>query len=97
MYNECPASDCQEAYEQGERDDTKLYNIKPNQQNTAIYKVKCLFDSNSGWTVMMDRGNGSVDFSRSIDGGLGHIDGEFWAGMNVMLDIRVGDKYRTIA
>ena len=46
---------------------------------------------------MMDRGNGSVDFSRSIDGGLGHIDGEFWAGMNVMLDIHVGDKYRTIA
>ena len=79
-------SDCQDAYEQGEVDDTKLYNIKPSRHNTAIYKVKCLFDGNRGWTVMMVRGDGSVDFGRNILTGFGHIDNEFWAGMNIMLD-----------
>ena len=29
---------------------------------------------------MMVRGNGSVNFGRSINTGFGHIDNEFWAG-----------------
>ena len=78
-------SDCQDAYEQGEVDETKLYNIKPSRSNTAIYKVKCFFDGNSGWKIMMVRGNGSVDFGRNILTGFGHIDYEFWAGMSIML------------
>lgn len=75
-----PFIDCQDAYEQGEDDDTKLYIIKPSHSSRSIFKVRCLFDGHYGWTIILNRMDGSVSFSRDIFHGFGDIDGEFWSG-----------------
>ena len=72
-------SDCQDAFEQGEEDDTKLYNIRPKPSGKGnFFKVRCIFDGSNGWTMVLNRGNGSVDFSKNRPNGGGNI--EFWAG-----------------
>ena len=74
-------SDCQDAFEQGEEDDTKLYNIRPKPSGKGnFFKVRCIFDGSNGWTMVLNRGNGSVDFSKNRPNGGGNIDGEFWTG-----------------
>ena len=75
------SADCQDAYEQGESDDTQLYNIRPYDANYNIFRVKCLFDGYNGWTVFSNRSDGSLDSARIIFGPGGHIDSDFWAGI----------------
>ena len=75
-------TDCQDAFENGERDSGGIFFLKPD-PDWQIIKAVCQFDSTSGWTVIQRRLDGSVDFFRYWNdyvSGFGFVSGEYWIG-----------------
>ena len=75
-------TDCQDAFDNGERDSGGIFYLKPD-PDWRIIKAVCQFDSTSGWTVIQRRLDGSVDFFRYWDdyvSGFGFVSGEYWIG-----------------
>lgn len=78
--------DCEDAFQNGERDPDATYYITAATTQTR-YRVKCVFDGFNGWTVIQRRYDGSTDFERwrsQYYDGFGKIDEEHWIGMIAM-------------
>ena len=75
-------TDCQDAFEKGERISGRVYNLGPD-PTWKVIRAICVFDNQSGWTVIQRRLDGSVDFYRNwtdcVDG-FGNLSGEYWIG-----------------
>lgn len=59
-----------------------MFRIKPRSASEP-FDVHCIFENNTGWTVVQRRTNGTVDFYRGWDdyrNGFGDLRGEFWLG-----------------
>ena len=77
--------DCQEAFDNGERESGGIFFLKPDPE-WRIIKAVCQFDSTSGWIVIQRRLDGSVDFYRDWDdyaNGFGNLSGEYWIGEKI--------------
>lgn len=75
-------SDCQDAFDKGERASGEIYDLKP-QTSCGLMQAVCQFDSASGWTVIQRRLDGSEDFFRYWDDyvdGFGNLTGAYWLG-----------------
>ena len=75
-------TDCQDAFEKGERKSGNVYYLKPN-STWKVIRAVCVFDDQSGWTVIQRRLDGSVDFYRGWEDyveGFGTPSGEYWIG-----------------
>ena len=64
-----------------------VYTIQPNNSNNS-FKVYCDMETDGGgWTVLLKRQDGSVDFYRNwtdYKNGFGNLDGEYWLGLDNM-------------
>ena len=81
--------DCQDAFEKGERKSGDIYLLKPN-STWKVIRAVCVFDDQSGWTVIQRRLDGSVDFYRGwadYVAGFGSLLGEYWIGMLEVLNM----------
>ncbi|CAF3387009.1 unnamed protein product [Rotaria socialis] len=59
-----------------------IYRIKPRLSSES-FDVQCIFENNTGWTVIQRRMNGTIDFYRGWDdykNGFGDLRTEFWLG-----------------
>ncbi len=59
-----------------------IFRIKPRLASES-FDVQCIFENNTGWTVIQRRLNGTVDFYRGWDdykNGFGDLNTEFWLG-----------------
>ena len=75
-------TDCQDAFEKGERKSGNIYNLQPD-STWKVIRAVCKFDDQSGWTVIQRRLDGSVDFYRNwteYAQGFGNLNGEYWIG-----------------
>uniref|UniRef100_A0A8C8VQ94 Angiopoietin-related protein 3 n=1 Tax=Pelusios castaneus TaxID=367368 RepID=A0A8C8VQ94_9SAUR len=75
------ATDCTAIYNSGERT-SGIYSVKPN--GSEAFNVYCEMKSDSSWTVIQNRINGSLDFNQtweSYANGFGNLNGEFWLGL----------------
>ena len=81
LYKNCFV-DCQDAFEKGERNSGGIYYLRP-EPTWKVIRAVCVFDDQSGWTIIQRRLDGSVDFFRNwtdyVDG-FGNIYGEYWIG-----------------
>lgn len=59
-----------------------IFRIKPRSSSES-FDVQCIFENNTGWTVIQRRINGSIDFYRNWQDykhGFGDLRTEFWLG-----------------
>lgn len=90
--------DCQDAFDNGERASGSRFYLKPT-NDSAIIKAVCQFDSTSGWTVIQQRLDGSVDFYKYWDDyvtGFGDLDGEYWIGLSATYFFHITLKLRVM-
>ncbi|XP_067391679.1 angiopoietin-related protein 3 [Emydura macquarii macquarii] len=81
------ATDCTAIYNRGERT-SGIYSIKPN--GSEAFNVYCEMKSDSSWTVIQNRINGSLDFNQTWENyanGFGYLNGEFWLGLEKIYSI----------
>uniref|UniRef100_A0A452GFT6 Angiopoietin-related protein 3 n=1 Tax=Gopherus agassizii TaxID=38772 RepID=A0A452GFT6_9SAUR len=81
------ATDCTALYKRGERT-SGIYSIKPN--GSEAFNVYCEMKSDSSWTVIQNRVDGSLDFNQtweSYTNGFGDLKGEFWLGLAKLYSI----------
>ncbi|XP_026887875.2 angiopoietin-related protein 4 [Electrophorus electricus] len=76
------ASNCHDLFLRGETT-SGLYTIQPS--DSQPFEVFCEMTSESGWTVVQRRQDGSVDFDQlweAYQTGFGSLSGEFWLGLD---------------
>nr|XP_056701265.1 angiopoietin-related protein 3 [Euleptes europaea] len=75
------ATDCTWIYNRGEQSNG-IYSIKPNR--SKAFNVYCEMKTESSWTVIQNRVDGSLDFNQTWESyinGFGNLEGEFWLGL----------------
>ena len=78
-----PPQDCQEVLRRGHKA-SGMYKIKPRYSPEEFWAWCDLTTSEGGWTYVLNRFDGSVDFFRNWTDykmGFGDPSGEFWLGL----------------
>ena len=79
-------ADCYDAMTQG-ANESGVYNIQPNNTNSS-FNVYCDMETDGGgWTVLLERQDGSVDFYgdwTDYKNDFGNLEGEYWLGLENM-------------
>uniref|UniRef100_A0A8C6T5G7 Angiopoietin-like 2a n=1 Tax=Neogobius melanostomus TaxID=47308 RepID=A0A8C6T5G7_9GOBI len=78
-----PFKDCQQALDNG-YSISGMYLLKPENANKLLQAWCDMRHDPGGWTVILRRQDGSVNFFRNWDTykqGFGNIDGEYWLGL----------------
>ncbi|XP_020663412.3 angiopoietin-related protein 3 isoform X1 [Pogona vitticeps] len=81
------ATDCTWIYNRGERS-SGIYSIKP--KGSKAFNVYCEMKTDSSWTVIQNRSDGSLDFNQTWENylnGFGNLGGEFWLGLHKIYSI----------
>ena len=79
-------TDCYDAMMQG-YNESGVYTIQPNNANSSISVYCDMKTDGGGWTVLLKRQDGSVDFYRNwtdYKSGFGNLEGEHWLGLDNM-------------
>ncbi|KAM3914361.1 angiopoietin-related protein 3 [Leptodactylus fuscus] len=79
--------DCSDIYNQGERQ-SGSYTIRPN--NSEAFSAYCEFTTDSAWTLIQRRTDGSVEFNQTWEDytrGFGDLAGEFWLGLKKIFSL----------
>ncbi|UJR14816.1 hypothetical protein I4U23_001803 [Adineta vaga] len=72
-----------------------IFRIKPRSSSQS-FDVKCIFENNTGWSVIQQRMNGTVDFYREwkeYKDGFGDLQTEFWLGNEKIHQLTKQEKY----
>ncbi|XP_025727538.1 angiopoietin-related protein 3 [Callorhinus ursinus] len=91
-HDDIPAN-CTTIYNRGERT-RGIYSIRPS--NSQVFNVYCDVKSDSSWTLIQHRTDGSQNFNKTWENyryGFGRLDGEFWLGLEKIYSIVKQSNY----